>query len=61
GQGFYLLATGKPTGVATPLKPIEQVEDNAFYRIDGVRIDTSRSNLAPGLYIHRGRKIIITH
>lgn len=54
-----VLITNKPVGVE-PVSIREIEHDNAIYRIDGVRVDTTQGNLQPGIYISRGRKIVIT-
>ena len=51
-----LKETDTPTGIEE-VKIVKEITDNNWYSIDGRKVNPE--NLRPGLYINKGRKIVI--
>ena len=56
---YFTLCTLKeadPTGIEE-VKVVKEITDNNWYSLDGRKVNPE--NLRPGLYINKGRKIVI--
>ena len=53
---FCTLKEAEATGIEE-VKAVKEIKDNSWYSLDGRKV--SPENLCPGLYINKGRKIVI--
>ena len=56
--------TNVSTGIAEIITPADKQSsstsrDDAYYDLQGRRIGTSKDNLKRGIYIHKGKKVIV--
>ena len=47
----------RPT--ASKVCQVKTAVDEAYYDLQGNKVSTSKENLKPGLYIHKGKKFIV--